>query len=674
MESFFDIHSHNYIRVSVAVPEVHIGDPLKNAKGMVDLSVKADGKGAIIVLFPELSISSYSLEDLHQQEAILEAVLEGLKMVVEASKDLRVTLIVGAPMRFEGLLFNCAAVIQGGKIKGIVPKTYIPNHREFYEKRQFASGEHAHFKEVELFGGKIPFGGDIIFNLKGMKGASVFVELCEDVWVPVPPSSFGAMAGATIICNLSASNITVGKEDYRRLLVLSQSAKTVSAYLYSASGFGESTTDLAWDGHAMIAENGEMLAQTKRFSFEPQIIFADIDLDRIIQDRMRLTSFWDCRRAFKERLSSFRKVDIEAEPRVITQLERDIPRFPFVPHDPKKRDKRCFEVYNIQIQGLARRIKATGLERVVIGVSGGLDSTQALIVSARTMDVLGLPRKNVLAYTMPGFGTSERTLKNARRLMENLGVSAGEIDIKPACNLMLKDMEHPFSKGEPVYDVTFENVQAGMRTAYLFRIANLKDALVVGTGDLSELALGWCTYGVGDHMSHYNVNASVPKTLIKYLIGWVAEKGFFKREVNETLLDILATEISPELIPGEQRTEEIIGPYELHDFFLYYILRFGYRPRKVAFMAHHAWGDKEKGVWPGVPEERRKSYTIKEIKKWLGVFLLRFFKLSQFKRSTLPNGPKVGSGGSLSPRGDYRAPSDSEATAWLDDLKGIPED
>ncbi len=664
MEDFFNIHTHNFVRVSVAVPKVLVGDPYKNAESIMELYQEADSKGASIVLFPELSISSYSLEDLHQQDALLDASLRALKKIVKLSEKLNTVAIVGLPLKFNGLLFNTAVVLARGKIIGIVPKSYLPNYREFYEKRQFASSCHAWFREVELLGSTVPFGSDLIFRERNTKGLSIFVEICEDLWVPIPPSSYAAMAGATIICNLSASNITIGKEDYRRLLVSSQSAKTITAYLLSAAGFGESTTDLAWDGHAIIAENGEILSQTKRFRFEPQITFADIDLDRLLQDRMRLTSYWDCAKKHKDKVSSFRWIEFELNERKTQELLRDVPRFPFVPQDPGKRDKRCFEVYNIQVHGLAKRLKATGLEKVVIGVSGGLDSTHALIVCARTMDLIGLPRKNILAYTMPGFATSRRTLSNAKALMENLGTTWGEIDIRPSCMQMLKDIGHPFSRGEPVYDTTFENVQAGMRTSYLFRIANQKGAIVVGTGDLSELALGWCTYGVGDHMSHYNVNASVPKTLIKYLIKWVVEKRFFKEEVNKTLIDILNTEISPELVPGEnldepeQRTEEIIGPYELHDFFLYYILRFGYRPKKVAFMAYHAWKDK---------------YTLSEIKKWLGVFIHRFFKLSQFKRSTLPNGPKVGSGGSLSPRGDYRAPSDSEDTPWILDLEGIPD-
>ena len=676
--SFFNIYDQGFFRVSVGVPTVKVGDPFFNAGKIISLIEKAYREKAGLVIFPELSISSYSLEDLHHQEALLRASLEGLERVLEASKGKNLVVIVGAPLKFHGMVFNCAVSILDGKILAIYPKTYLPNYREFYEKRHFASSEDAWFSEVELLGKKVPFGNNIILNLT--ENVKVFVELCEDLWTPIPPSSLASLAGATIICNLSASNITVGKEDYRRLLVQSQSAKTVTAYLYSASGYGESTTDLAWDGHAIIAENGDILAHSRRFLYEDQIIFADIDLDRLIQDRIRLTSFRDCGRTFKDRIATFREIEVPFTPPHETRLKREIPRFPFVPHDPVKRDKRCFEVYNIQVQGLIKRLDATGLKRVVIGVSGGLDSTHALIVCARSMDIMGLPRKNVLAYTMPGFATSRRTFRNAKRLMEALGVDANEIDIREICRKMLKDIGHPFGEGKEVFDVTFENVQAGMRTAYLFRIANFRDALVVGTGDLSELALGWCTFGVGDHMSHYNVNASVPKTLIQYLIRWVVEKGFFKEEVNKTLIDILNTEISPELVPGRedeephQKTESIIGPYELHDFFLYYTLRFGYRPSKVAFLAYHAWKDKEKGLWPDVPPEKRREYSLKEIKKWLSLFLYRFFKLSQYKRSTLPNGPKVGSGGSLSPRGDYRAPSDAEDAPWQRDLQEIPEE
>jgi NAD+ synthase (glutamine-hydrolysing) len=518
-----------------------------------------------------------------------------------------------------------------------------------------------------------------VFEAANLTGFCFCVEICEDIWTPIPPSTYGALCGATILANLSASNITVGKTEYRRLLCASQSAKCVSAYLYSAAGPGESSTDLAWDGYALIYENNDKLAESQRFSREEQIITADIDCERLIQERMRMTSFNDAVGQYRRRLTRMRRVDFEFQvPKADIPLLRQVARMPYVPIDPASRDQLCYEVYNIQVHSLIKRLTASGSQHLVIGVSGGLDSTQTLIVAARTMDLLELPRSRILAFTMPGCATSRSTLKNAHRLMQTLGVSAEEIDIRPACMQMFKDIGHPFAKGKKVYDITFENVQAGQRTAHLFRLANFNRAIVLGTGDLSELALGWTTYGVGDHMSHYNVNASVPKTLIQHLIRWIIKTDQFGPDVSAVLQSIVKTDISPELIPGgkgkgqqpAQKTESKIGPYELQDFNLYYVTRFGFRPAKVAFLAYHAWSDKQKGLWPEfLPPEKRHQYDLPEIKRWLEVFLYRFFKLSQFKRSALPNGPKVGSGGSLSPRSDWRAPSDSEATVWLEALK-----
>ncbi|MFA4837334.1 MAG: NAD(+) synthase, partial [Dehalococcoidia bacterium] len=514
-------------------------------------------------------------------------------------------------------------------------------------------------------------------------GFSIHAEICEDLWTPIPPSTYGALAGATVLANLSASNITVGKTDYRRLICAAQSAKCLAAYLYSAAGTGESTTDLAWDGYALIYENNNMLTESKRFASDEQIIIADIDLERLTQERMRLTSFTDSVGEHRQKLAAMRRVPFEFKvPDGDIPLMRKVERFPYVPIDPAVLDKRCFEVYNIQVHALRKRLDAAGIERVVIGISGGLDSTQSLIVASRTMDLLGLPRSNIMAYTMPGFATSKTTRRNARRLMKAFGVTACEIDIRPSCMRMFRDIGHPFANGEKVYDRTFENVQAGERTSHLFRLANLHNAIVLGTGDLSELALGWATYGVGDHMSHYNVNSSVPKTLIQHLIRWVIKTDQFDPATGAVLRSILNTEISPELIPDDngntdqpaQKTEDQIGPYELQDFNLYYVTRFGFRPSKVAYLSYHAWGDKARGVWPDfLPPEKRNEYDLPAIKKWLGVFLYRFFKTSQFKRSALPNGPKVGSGGSLSPRSDWRAPSDSEATVWLEELhRNVP--
>jgi NAD+ synthase (glutamine-hydrolysing) len=539
----------------------------------------------------------------------------------------------------------------------VVPKTYLPNYREFYEARQFTPGDAARRTEVELAGQRAPFGTDLLFRLAELKGFVLHVEICEDLWVPAPPSSFAALAGATVIANLSASNIVIGKEGYRHQLVGNQSARCIAAYLYSAAGPGESTTDLAWDGHAMVYENGSLVAESKRFAAEPQIALADVDLGRLAADRMRQNTFAASAQRHAAEIRRFREIEFSLPlPSGRLSLERKVERFPYVPSDAANRDLRCAEVYRIQVQGLATRMRAAGAKKLVIGVSGGLDSTQALIVCARAMDELKLPRSNVLAFTMPGFATSSRTRNQAWQLMRAVGATAEEIDIRPSCMQMLKDLRHPFAKGRKVYDITFENVQAGERSSHLFRLANHNRGLVVGTGDLSELALGWATYGVGDHMAHYNVNASVPKTLIQYLIAWVAESGEFSDDVKRALRRVLETEISPELVPGGQSTQAKVGPYELQDFHLYYTLRFGYAPSKVAYLAWNAW---------------KGEYRLGEIRKWLGVFLERFFT-NQFKRSAAPNAPKVGSGGSLSPRGDWRAPSDASAAAWLSDLNRVP--
>jgi NAD+ synthase (glutamine-hydrolysing) len=671
------------IRVAVCVPSVKVADPAYNAERTLALARRVSEDGGAVALFPELGISAYTCEDLFQQDALLSAVEAALERVVEESRGLSPVLLVGAPLRLEGKLFNCALVVHRGHVLGVAPKTYLPNYREFYEKRQFASARDAARREATVLGETVPFGNDLVFEAENVPGFALHAEICEDVWTPIPPSSYAAMAGATVLANLSASNITVGKAEYRRDLCAAQSGKCVAAYLYSAAGPGESTTDLAWDGHALIFENDELLAESERFAPEEQVIAADVDLERLLQDRMRMGSFIDCAGDHRERVRAIRRVPFDFRvPEGEMETIRAVARFPFVPSDPALLDRRCYEAYNIQVHGLMKRLDATGIRKVVIGVSGGLDSTHALIVAAKTMDRLGLPRTNILGYTMPGFATSEGTKSNAWALMRALGITAHEIDIRPSARQMLEDLGHPFAGGEPVYDVTFENVQAGERTSHLFRLANRNDALVLGTGDLSEIALGWSTYGVGDQMSHYNPNASVPKTLIQQLIRWVAETGQFDEETSALLRSILATEISPELVPGEaegggpaQSTEAKIGPYELQDFHLYYISRFGFRPGKVAYLALRAWGDRERGAWPPLfPESERREYDLATIKRWLGVFLWRFFKLSQFKRSAMPNGPKVGSGGSLSPRGDWRAPSDAEAVVWMEALeREVPE-
>ncbi|MGE5794755.1 MAG: NAD(+) synthase [Bacteroidota bacterium] len=680
--SFFNLYRHNFARVAVCIPEVRVADPAFNADRSIALLEEAGRRRAILALFPELGLSAYSCEDLFHQQALLDGAQAALGRVVAASREIPVIAVVGVPLVVDSLLFNCAAVVHGGRILGVTPKTYLPNYREFYELRQFTPGDVASRATVDLLGQKdVPFGARLVFQLENQPLFAFHAEICEDLWTPIPPSSYAALAGATVLLNLSASNVVVGKDGYRRELGSNQSARCLAAYLYSAAGFGESTTDLAWDGHGFVYENGSLLAETDRFAYGSQLVAADIDLDRIAQDRMRQNSFGESIRRHADQLARFRTVRFAADfpgDRELA-LERRYERFPYVPSDPATRDARCQEVYDIQVHGLVKRLKSMGAERVVIGISGGLDSTQALIVCARAMDVMGLPRANILAYTMPGFATSGRTLDQARRLMKTVGATAAEIDIRPACLQMLKDIGHPYARGEQVYDVTFENVQAGERTSHLFRLANLHRAPVVGTSDLSELALGWSTYGVGDHMSHYHVNASVPKTLVQYLVRYVARAGGLGADASRVLMDVLDTAISPELVPGsnggqpEQTSESVVGPYELQDFHLYYTLRFGYLPQKVAFLAWHAWRNRARGTWPDIPERARNEYPLAEIKRWLRVFAHRFFQLSQYKRSAIPNAPKVGSGGSLSPRSDWRAPSDGEAAAWLAAVDEIPE-
>jgi NAD+ synthase (glutamine-hydrolysing) len=681
--NFFNLYNHDFVRVAVAVPAVRVADPAFNAAQTIALMNEAAERNAVLVLFPELGVTGYSLDDLFQQRAVLDAAEAALERIVSASRELNLAAVVGIPVRADQMLFNCAVAVSRGRILGAVPKSFLPNYREFYEKRQFAPADAARSREIEIAGVRgVPFGTSLLFVCGEQPLLTFCAEICEDLWTPIAPSSYAALAGATVILNLSASNITVAKADYRHQLVASQSARCLAAYLYSAAGPGESTTDLAWDGHALICENGAMLAESRRFSDAPQLVCSEVDLERLAQERMRQTSFGDSIRREHARLAEFRTIPFSLDlPRAKRMMpERTYERFPYVPSDPARRDERCSEVYEIQVQGLANRLRYAGLGRAVIGISGGIDSTHALLVCAQAMDRLGLPRENILAYTMPGFATSERTLAQARTLMAALGCAAHEIDIRPAAMQMLRDIGHPYAAGKQVYDVTFENVQAGERTSHLFRLANLHGGLVVGTGDLSELALGWCTYGVGDHMSHYAVNASVPKTLIQHVVRWVAQHQRLGAGVARTLLDILATPISPELVPGDtagdgpaQDTESIIGPYELQDFTLYYALRFGFPPQKIAFLSYCAWHDLERGGWPEIPAAQRHRYEIGDIKRYLKIFLDRFFAQSQFKRSCIPNAPKVGSGGSLSPRGDWRAPSDSDSAAWIAALDLVPD-
>ena len=673
---FFDMHTHGFVRVATATPRVRTADVAYNAEGILEQARKADEAAVDLLLYPELCLSSYAIDDLHLQSALLDSVERHLAEVCEASRTLSPVLVIGAPLRHNGRIYNCALAIARGEILGVVPKSYLPNYREFYEKRWFAHGRNIQGMQLEFGGKAVPFGTDILFEAANLSGFIFGIEICEDFWAPQPPGTLAAMAGATIILNLSASNITIGKSDERHLLCRASSSRSVCAYAYSASGHGESTTDLAWDGQGMIYELGDLLAESVRFDLEPELSVADIDTRRILNDRMRMQTFNDAAEAADRPEDRYRRIRFEhAYRQGDIGLIRPIRRFPFVPNRREKLDEDCYEAFNIQVDALMRRIEATRTKCLVIGISGGLDSTHALLVAAKAMDRLGRPRSDIRGYTMPGFGTSEGTKSNAWKLMDAFHITAEEIDIKPTATMMLENIGHAFADGHPVYDTTFENVQAGLRTDYLFRLAGQHGGWVVGTGDLSELALGWCTYGVGDQMSHYAVNAGVPKTLIQYLIRWTTTTSQFDEGVDSVLQAILDTEISPELVPagegGEiQSTQSIIGPYELNDFFLHHIIRWGQNPSHVAFLAWHSWKDVEAGLWPiDFPQDMRNRYDLPTIAKWLEKFLQRFFGFSQFKRSAIPNGPKVSAGGALSPRGDWRAPSDAVADVWLDELK-----
>jgi NAD+ synthase (glutamine-hydrolysing) len=674
MADFNNLYRHGMARVAAFAPQLVLADPDANADNLIRLAREAHDDDAVLAVFPELSVSGYALDDLHHQASLLDAVARACRRVVEASSVLKPMVIFGAALRSGDQLFNCALVAQGGALLGVIPKSYLPNYREFYEKRWFADARGALSPTIEVDGLSAPFGTHLLFDASDVPDFVVHVEICEDFWAPAPPSIQGALAGATVMVNLSASNATIGKARERAALIDAHSRRTLGAYVFTAAGAGESTTDLAWDGQLIVYELGECLAAGERFLNADAKLTADIDLERISADRMRLSTWRDAVAREADALKGFQRIQFAMEPPLDrpVPLKRSIDRFPFVPDDDARLDEDCYEAYNIQVQGLVQRLRATGLKRAVIGVSGGLDSTQALIVAARAFDRLGLDRSGILAVTLPGFATSHSTRANALALIDGLGAAHREIDIRPAAERMLADIGHPYSEGEAHYDVTFENVQAGLRTDYLFRLANHEGGLVIGTGDLSELALGWCTYGVGDQMSHYNVNAGVAKTLIQHLIAWAARRDEYGPDVSKTLRAILATEISPELIPaGEsgaiQSTQDVIGPYPLQDFTLHHVVRYGFGPAKIAFLQHAAWGDAGEGGWPDhVFEADRCAYAMDDILKWLEVFARRFYQQSQFKRSAMPNGPKLTSAGALSPRGDWRMPSDSSARVWLD--------
>jgi NAD+ synthase (glutamine-hydrolysing) len=679
--SFHSIYRHGFARVAACVTVSHVADPTANAAAILGAGRACHDQSVAVAVFPELCLSGYAIEDLVKQDPLLDAVERGLAAIVQGSAELMPVLIVGAPLRFGLRVYNCAVAVHRGRVLGVVPKSYLPTYREFYEGRHFASGTGIIGSEIRIGGITAPFGVDLLFAADDVPGLTIGIEICEDMWIPVTPASELALAGATVLVNLSGSPITVGRARSRALLCQSTSMRCLAAYVYAAAGAGESTTDLAWDGQTSIYENGVLLAESERFRQDGQITYADVDLDLLRQDRAQMGTFNDNARAHATEGASWRRIGFALQPpSEDIGFRRKVERFPFVPDDPERLDQDCYEAYNIQVSGLVQRMRATGSKRIVIGVSGGLDSTHALIVAAKAMDLLDLPRTNILAYTMPGFATGSASKSYAHALMQSLQVSASELDIRPAATQLLKDIGHPYGGGKNVYDVTFENVQAGLRTDYLFRLANHHGGMVLGTGDLSELALGWCTYGVGDQMSHYNVNAGVPKTLIQHLIRWVIASRQFSEDVGKTLDAVLSAEISPELVPAEpgatpQSTEASIGPYELQDFNLFYTLRYGFRPSKIAFMALHAWKDVAGGDWPpGFPHDKRRAYALTDIRHWLELFLRRFFAFSQFKRSAMPNGPKVAAGGALSPRGDWRAPSDGNAAAWLEDLdRNVPK-
>ncbi len=713
---FLSAYDQGFARVAaVTLPVVPV-DPAANAAAIIEQARALADDGVCLAAFPELCLTGYAIDDLLLSDVLLSDVLTAIETLRAASADLLTALVVGAPLRLGDRLYNCALVIQGGRVRGVAPKSYLPTYREFYEKRHFAPGDAlpAGVESIELPGvrsgsdgaepvARVPFGANLLFEVDDVPGLTFHVEVCEDMWVPVPPSSLAALAGATVLVNISGSPITVGRAEDRELLARSSSARGLAAYVYAAAGQGESSTDLAWDGQTLVYENGELLGSTERFPDGARATVVDVDIEGLRAERLRQGTFADNARTLSAPVAgspvaaatftdpaAFRRIGIcaadLAAPRTDIGLRRRVDRFPFVPDDPARLAQDCYEAYNIQVAALVQRLGAIGNPKIVIGVSGGLDSTHALIVAARAMDRLGRPRSDIHAITMPGFATSAGTRRNAEDLAVGLGCTFEELDIRATATQMLTEMGHPYGEyartgvlpdgadERDLYDVTFENVQAGLRTDFLFRIANHRGGIVLGTGDLSELALGWCTFGVGDQMAHYGVNAGIPKTLIQHLIRWVVAEELFDDAVGRTLLSILDTEISPELVPAEaggaiQSTQAKIGPYALQDFTLWHVLRRGSRPSRIAFLAHRAWSDADSGDWPeGLPPAEKVAYDLPEIRRWLELFHRRFFS-NQFKRSTLPNGPKVVAGGSLSPRGDWRMPSDAAATAWLDELE-----
>lgn len=663
--------NYGYVKVASAIPAVRVGDVAYNVEQIENLVIQAEGKGVEVIVFPELSLTGYTCQDLFRQQLLLDRVEQGVMRLMDFTRKLDIIAIVGAPIPVGNLLLNCAVVIQKGHVLGMVPKFYLPNYSEFYEKRWFASAQDLRDMELRYAGNVVNMTADIQL-FRTADGVLFGIEICEDVWAPAPPSNKLALAGADIVFNLSASDELIGKHDYLKSLLSQQSARTMTGYVYSSCGFGESTQDVVYGGNAMIYENGKLLAEAARFSLEPQIMMTQIDVEKLRSERRGNSTYVNAQRNVKfsllDKQFGIRIIDaFSKEMEREFKLERTVSPHPFIPA-MEDMEVSCEEIFNIQVMGLVKRLVHTHAETAVIGISGGLDSTLALLVCVKAFDKLKRSRKGIVGVTMPGFGTTGRTYNNAMEMMRSLGITVKEVSIVDAVTQHFEDINHDIS----VHDVTYENSQARERTQVLMDMANKLNGMVVGTGDLSELALGWATYN-GDHMSMYGVNASVPKTLIRYLVNYVAQ-----REVDDqsaqTLQDIIDTPISPELIPADekgniqQKTEDLVGPYELHDFFLYYFLRFGFSPKKIFMLAKNAFiENKSKRVklGPNDPE----TYDEETIKKWLRVFVRRFFS-QQFKRSCLPDGPKVGSV-SLSPRGDWRMPSDAMAAMWMQDAENM---
>jgi len=643
-----------FLRVGAVVPALRVADVDFNVGNIIEAMKKARDEGLQVLSFPEMAITGYTLGDLVQHQALLSKTKEGLHRILEASADSSMIVIVGMPLDVEQKLFNCAVVLNSGHILGVIPKTLLPSYKEFYEDRWFTSSMDAHCDSVELFGERVPFGTDTLFGLRGIPSALIGVEICEDLWVPLSPHEYQALAGATVLINLSASNEVLGKADWRRIMVSSESGRCIAAYCYVSSGIGESSNDVVYGGHILIAENGTVLGESERLSSSSQFIISDIDLERLAHDRRLFASFHEASRQRK----NFRIIEAEATDPIAGRLWRTLDPHPFVPADPMRRAERCREIFSMQVASLAQKLSGAGKSQVVLGVSGGLDSTLALLVAVKIMDFLGLPRTNVHAYSLPGFGTTRRTRVNAAKLCQALGVSFERIDITRTSRSHLKDLKHDGQQ-----DVVFENVQARYRTEFFFNKANQLDAIVLGTGDLTEIALGWSTFS-GDQLSHYHVNTSVPKTLVRFLVRWVADEELAGSPAQKVLYDVLETPITPELLPSEreqitQKSEEVIGPVELADFYLYPFIRFGTRPGKILYLANEV---RKRGLFDG-------QYTLDDMRRWLTSFLKRFFA-NQFKRTCFPEGPKVGSV-SLSPRGDWRMPSEAQAKLWLEDLEAM---